>query len=188
DMGPKLCESRLFKTLKTIEGGKFKPVYSCLNEVFEGLTKLDIDERMSVHEACEKVQSIKPLLPKIGEGWKCPSIEDIVKAQVAKYGGNSGYIQGVIGKHKCGSECISADYSDHSGLRHFSDKHKGDSGCIVDNCFAGWEKPLFHPSSRETSSRESHYFDNGERGHFSSSPNSFISSKYEKPPREKMLH
>ncbi|GKT28264.1 hypothetical protein ADUPG1_000544, partial [Aduncisulcus paluster] len=36
DMGPKLCESRLFKTLKTIEGGKFKPVYSCLNEIFEG--------------------------------------------------------------------------------------------------------------------------------------------------------
>ncbi|GKT37057.1 hypothetical protein ADUPG1_009916, partial [Aduncisulcus paluster] len=92
DMGPKLCESRLFKTLKTIEGGKFKPVYSCLNEIFEGLTKVDIDERMSVHEACEKVQSIKPLLPKIGEGWECPSIDDIVKAQLAKYGGYRGYI------------------------------------------------------------------------------------------------
>ncbi|GKT31860.1 hypothetical protein ADUPG1_006190 [Aduncisulcus paluster] len=92
DMGPKLCESRLFRTLKTIEGGKFKPVYSCLNEIFEGLTKLDIDKRMSVHEACEKVQSIKPLLPKIGEGWECPSIDDIVKAQLAKYKGDSGCI------------------------------------------------------------------------------------------------
>eukprot|EP00764_Aduncisulcus_paluster_P012709 gnl/Carplike_NY0171/579_a787_1543.p1 GENE.gnl/Carplike_NY0171/579_a787_1543~~gnl/Carplike_NY0171/579_a787_1543.p1 ORF type:complete len:643 (+),score=213.85 gnl/Carplike_NY0171/579_a787_1543:234-2162(+) len=92
DMGPKLCESRLFKTLKTIEGGKFKPVYSCLNEIFEGLTKVDIDERMSVHEACEKVQSIKPLLPKIGEGWECPSIDDIVKAQLAKHKGDSGCI------------------------------------------------------------------------------------------------
>ncbi|GKT20168.1 hypothetical protein ADUPG1_011678, partial [Aduncisulcus paluster] len=87
NMGPKLSNSRLFRTLKTIEGGKFKPVYSCLNEVFQGLTKLDIDERMSVHEACEKVQSIKRLLPKIGEGWKCPSIDDIVKAQLAKHKG-----------------------------------------------------------------------------------------------------
>ncbi|GKT32584.1 hypothetical protein ADUPG1_006703, partial [Aduncisulcus paluster] len=78
-MGPKLCESRLFKTLNTIEGGKFKTVYSCLNEIFEGLTKVDIDERMSVHEACEKVQSIKDLLPKIGEGWEYPSIDKIVE-------------------------------------------------------------------------------------------------------------
>ncbi|GKT24278.1 hypothetical protein ADUPG1_012686 [Aduncisulcus paluster] len=91
-MGPKLSKSRLFRTLKTIEDGKFKPVYSCLNEIFEGLTKVDIDERMSVHEACEKVQSIKPLLPKIGEGWKCPSIDDIVKAQLAKHKGDSGCI------------------------------------------------------------------------------------------------
>ncbi|GKT28703.1 hypothetical protein ADUPG1_014025, partial [Aduncisulcus paluster] len=91
-IGPKLSSSYLFKTLKTIEGGKFKSVYSCLNEIFEGLTKVDIDERMSVHEACEKVQSIKPLLPKIGEGWECPSIDDIVKAQLAKYGGYRGYI------------------------------------------------------------------------------------------------
>ncbi|GKT26327.1 hypothetical protein ADUPG1_013323 [Aduncisulcus paluster] len=90
-IGPKLSESRLFKSLKTIEDGKFKPVYSCLNEVFEGLT-INIDERMSVHEACEKVQSIKPLLPKIGEGWKCPSIDDIVKPQLVKHKGDSGCI------------------------------------------------------------------------------------------------
>ncbi|GKT23557.1 hypothetical protein ADUPG1_012467 [Aduncisulcus paluster] len=56
------------------------------------MTKLDIDERMSVHEACEKVQSIKRLLPKIGEGWKCPSIDDIVKAQLAKHKGDTGSI------------------------------------------------------------------------------------------------
>ncbi|GKT34488.1 hypothetical protein ADUPG1_007835 [Aduncisulcus paluster] len=91
-MGPKLHNSRLFRTLKTIEGGKFKPVYSCLNDVFQGLTKLDMDERMSVYEACEKVQSIKHLLPKIGEGWKCPSSDDIVKVQLAKHKGDSGCI------------------------------------------------------------------------------------------------
>ncbi|GKT36436.1 Small GTPase like protein [Aduncisulcus paluster] len=72
--GPKLCECNCFKTLKTIEDGKFN------------------DERMSVHEACEKVQSIKPLLPKIGEGWECPSIDDIVKPQLAKHKGDSGCI------------------------------------------------------------------------------------------------
>ncbi|GKT34470.1 hypothetical protein ADUPG1_007820, partial [Aduncisulcus paluster] len=92
DMGPKLSNSRLFRTLKTIESGKFKPVYSCLNEIFEGLTKVDIDERMSVHEACDKVQSIKPLLPKIGEGWKCPSIDDIIAQQRKIYGGSIGTI------------------------------------------------------------------------------------------------
>ncbi|GKT22235.1 hypothetical protein ADUPG1_012081 [Aduncisulcus paluster] len=91
-IGPKLSSSYLFRTLKTIEGGKFKPVYSCLNEIFEGLIKVDIDERMSVHEACERVQSIKPLLPKIGEGWKCPSIDDIVKVQLAKHNGDPGCI------------------------------------------------------------------------------------------------
>ncbi|GKT23209.1 hypothetical protein ADUPG1_012356, partial [Aduncisulcus paluster] len=92
DLRQKLHNSPLFKTLKTIEGGKFKPVYSCLNEIFEGLIKVDIDERMSVHEACERVQSIKPLLPKIGEGWKCPSIDDIVKVQLAKHNGDPGCI------------------------------------------------------------------------------------------------
>ncbi|GKT28922.1 hypothetical protein ADUPG1_005089, partial [Aduncisulcus paluster] len=39
-----------------------------------------------------KVQSIKPFLPKIGEGWECPSIEDIVKAQLARHKGDSGCI------------------------------------------------------------------------------------------------
>ncbi|GKT14006.1 hypothetical protein ADUPG1_010389, partial [Aduncisulcus paluster] len=92
DMGPKLSESRLFKTLKTIESGKFNPVYSCLNEIFEGLTKVDIGKRMNVHEACVKVQSIKHLLPKIGEGWKCPSIDDIIAQQRKIYGGSIGTI------------------------------------------------------------------------------------------------
>ncbi|GKT25339.1 hypothetical protein ADUPG1_013007 [Aduncisulcus paluster] len=91
-IGPKLSSSPLFDSILTINSGEFEPVYSCLNEIFEGLTTLEVAKRMSVHEACEKVQSIKPLLPKIGEGWECPSIGDIVKAQLAKYGGYRGYI------------------------------------------------------------------------------------------------
>ncbi|GKT23370.1 hypothetical protein ADUPG1_012410, partial [Aduncisulcus paluster] len=78
NVGPKLSHSPLFRSLKTIEGGKFRPIYSCLNDIFEGLTMYDIDKRMSVHDAREKVKIIKCFLPKIGEGWKCPSIDDIV--------------------------------------------------------------------------------------------------------------
>ncbi|GKT24396.1 hypothetical protein ADUPG1_012717 [Aduncisulcus paluster] len=91
---PKLCSSDLFKTLRTIEDGKYKPVHSCLNEIFTGLTQLDVDKRMSVHEAREKVQSLKHLLPDIGEGFKCPSIDDIIKEQKQKHFGDSGTIIG----------------------------------------------------------------------------------------------
>ncbi|GKT36251.1 hypothetical protein ADUPG1_009252 [Aduncisulcus paluster] len=89
---PKLSSSPLFDSILTINGGEFKSVHTCLNAVFEGLTNLNVGKRMSVHEACKKVQSIKPLLPKIGEGWECPSIEDIVKTQLAKHKGDSGCI------------------------------------------------------------------------------------------------
>ncbi|GKT36205.1 hypothetical protein ADUPG1_009214 [Aduncisulcus paluster] len=86
DVCPRLSQSPLFKSLLTIEGGKYELVHKCLNEVFTELTQLDVDKRMSVHEARKKVLSIKHLLPKIGEGFKCPSIDDIVKDQLAKYG------------------------------------------------------------------------------------------------------
>ncbi|GKT34948.1 hypothetical protein ADUPG1_008207 [Aduncisulcus paluster] len=88
-----LSRTPLFNSLNTIEDGKFKPVHDCLNEVFKGLTLLDVDKRMDVHTAREKVQSIKHLLPKIGEGWKCPSIDDIVSSQLAKYDGDPGTIE-----------------------------------------------------------------------------------------------
>ncbi|GKT37098.1 hypothetical protein ADUPG1_009949 [Aduncisulcus paluster] len=76
---PTISESPLFGTLKTIGAGEFNPVYSCLNEIFEGLTRFNVDERMKVHEARDKVQSIMHLLPKIGEGWEYPSIDEIVQ-------------------------------------------------------------------------------------------------------------
>ncbi|GKT33155.1 hypothetical protein ADUPG1_007154 [Aduncisulcus paluster] len=100
DMCQRLSRSPLFKSLLTIEDGKYKPVHVCLNEIFTGLTRLDKDERMSVHEARKKVQSIKDLLPKIvlpqiGEGFICPSIEDIIERQLAEYDGNAGIIEEV---------------------------------------------------------------------------------------------
>ncbi|GKT31569.1 hypothetical protein ADUPG1_005975 [Aduncisulcus paluster] len=88
----KLTDSDLFKKLKTFEGDKFQPVHACLNEIYEGLTKINIDERMSVHEAREKVRPIKHLLPEIGEGFECPSIEDIIKEQKCKHFGSTGKI------------------------------------------------------------------------------------------------
>ncbi|GKT28608.1 hypothetical protein ADUPG1_000759, partial [Aduncisulcus paluster] len=66
----KLKDSPLFKSLNHIDDGKFKAVYSCLNDVFTGLTRKDDDKRMSVHQAREKVQSIKALLPMLGEGFE----------------------------------------------------------------------------------------------------------------------
>ncbi|GKT35683.1 hypothetical protein ADUPG1_008791 [Aduncisulcus paluster] len=76
--------SILFKSLLTIDGGKYKHVHECLCEVFTGLTQIDISKRMSVHQAREKIQSIKPLLPKVGEGFVCPSIERIIRSYRAK--------------------------------------------------------------------------------------------------------
>ncbi|GKT35135.1 Store-operated calcium entry-associated regulatory factor like protein [Aduncisulcus paluster] len=97
-MSPKLSSSPLFKTLLTIEDGKYEPVHKVLNEVFTGLTLLDVDKRMSVHEARVKVQCIKPFLPTIGEDYECPSIEAIIREQRKKYGGSVGTIEGM----RCG--------------------------------------------------------------------------------------
>ncbi|GKT24321.1 hypothetical protein ADUPG1_012697 [Aduncisulcus paluster] len=94
NMCPKLSQSPLFRSLLTLEGGKFQPVHTCLNEVFTGLTQLDVDKRMSVHEAREKVQSIKHLLPEIGEGFECPSVDDIIKEQKQKHFGSGTIIGG----------------------------------------------------------------------------------------------
>ncbi|GKT34545.1 hypothetical protein ADUPG1_007883 [Aduncisulcus paluster] len=79
NMCPTLLQSPLFGSLLTIKEGIFQPVHACLSEVFTGLTQFHIDKRMSVHRARERVQSIKHLLPVIGEGFECPSVEDIIE-------------------------------------------------------------------------------------------------------------
>ncbi|GKT29915.1 hypothetical protein ADUPG1_014271 [Aduncisulcus paluster] len=91
-MTPKLSSSPLFKTLLTIDGGKYEPVHKVFNEVFTGLTMLDVDKRMSVHDARKKVQPFKFLLPTIGEDFVCPSIDDIIKEQKFLHYENSGSI------------------------------------------------------------------------------------------------
>ncbi|GKT29517.1 hypothetical protein ADUPG1_014094 [Aduncisulcus paluster] len=85
DMVPKLSRCATFISLKTIHDGKYSDVFTCLDEVYCGLTKRDISERMDVHTARKKVQSIKHLLPRVGEGWRPPSTEDFILSQKKKY-------------------------------------------------------------------------------------------------------
>ncbi|GKT23499.1 hypothetical protein ADUPG1_012445, partial [Aduncisulcus paluster] len=64
-----------------------------LNDVFEALTRLDPDSRMSVLQCNERIQPIKYLLPKIGEGWECPSLADIIDEQLRSHDGCVGTIE-----------------------------------------------------------------------------------------------
>ncbi|GKT34418.1 hypothetical protein ADUPG1_007774 [Aduncisulcus paluster] len=115
---PKLSNSPLFKSLLTIEGGKYEPVYHCLNEVFNEITQFDVDLRMSVHEAREKVQTIKHLLPEIGEGWKCPSIDDIIDEHLHKPNGSVSTIQ----SKPMDSICMQNGWDDSQQLSQFRSK------------------------------------------------------------------
>ncbi|GKT36279.1 hypothetical protein ADUPG1_009275 [Aduncisulcus paluster] len=83
---PQLETLPLFMRLKTIEGGRYEPVFRVLSEVFTGLTNILEDDRWSVKQAERKTREIKELLPNIGEGWRCPSLEEIVSAYVEKHG------------------------------------------------------------------------------------------------------
>ncbi|GKT13997.1 hypothetical protein ADUPG1_010388 [Aduncisulcus paluster] len=94
NMCPHLSSSPLFDSLLIIEESKYGPVHKVFDEVFTGLTLLDCKKRMSVHQARVKVQTIKHLLPLIGEDFDCPSIDDIICEQRKKYGGSVGTIEG----------------------------------------------------------------------------------------------
>ncbi|GKT32444.1 hypothetical protein ADUPG1_006604 [Aduncisulcus paluster] len=101
DLTPRISSSQLFKSLLTIDGEKFQPVYKCLEEIYIGLTQLHEHKRMRVHDARKKVQAIKYLLPKIGEGWEYPSTEDVVSEQIRKYGGFIGSVDSVGSSFDC---------------------------------------------------------------------------------------
>ncbi|GKT24332.1 hypothetical protein ADUPG1_012702 [Aduncisulcus paluster] len=88
---PQLKLLPLFRRLKFIEDRKYEPVYTALSEIYTGLTQMEEDERWTVHQAERRIRGVKHLLPEIGEGWRCPSIEDIAAAHVKKYG-TRGYI------------------------------------------------------------------------------------------------
>ncbi|GKT22964.1 hypothetical protein ADUPG1_012281 [Aduncisulcus paluster] len=75
--------------IKVLIHGKYKTVNEVFNEVFTGLIQRDEDARMSVHDARKKVQTIKSLLPEIGEGFEYPSIDGIIKEQNRKHSGST---------------------------------------------------------------------------------------------------
>ncbi|GKT32791.1 hypothetical protein ADUPG1_002346, partial [Aduncisulcus paluster] len=129
NMCPKLSQSHLFKSLLTLEGGKFQPVHECLNEVFTGLTQLDVDKRMSVHKARKKVQSIKHLLPEIGEGFECPSIDDIIIEQKQKYFDSGTIIGGPMSREEVQESTIKShdiiDDRDHDESEKESEEQSG---------------------------------------------------------------
>ncbi|GKT36585.1 hypothetical protein ADUPG1_009522 [Aduncisulcus paluster] len=94
DIFPDIRSCPLFKKLrqsphKDKGGGE---VADCLQEVFLGLIYKDPKERMSVHKAREAIQKIKPLIPCLGDGIKCPSIEEIVARQLNVYDRDRGSI------------------------------------------------------------------------------------------------
>ncbi|GKT25873.1 hypothetical protein ADUPG1_013169 [Aduncisulcus paluster] len=88
---PDITMCPIFKNLRESPQGGVE-VADCLAEVFVGLTELDSKKRMSVHEAREAVQKIKPFLPRFGLEVKCPSIEEIVQRQLKKYKYDKGEI------------------------------------------------------------------------------------------------
>ncbi|GKT36402.1 hypothetical protein ADUPG1_009374 [Aduncisulcus paluster] len=109
----KLSDCPIFQSLKPTDS----KVYNVMNEVFIGLTQYESINRMSVHEAREKVQIIKDSLPRIGEGWKCPKIEDIIKRQGKLDGDICELFGNVEGKASYGKEggCDGLyEYSDDS--------------------------------------------------------------------------
>ncbi|GKT26649.1 hypothetical protein ADUPG1_013431 [Aduncisulcus paluster] len=81
----------IFRKLKgKAKGGE--EIAECIGETFAGLTKKKAEERMSIHEARECVRKIKFLIPRLGLGLKCPSIEGIVQRQLKMYDHNKGEI------------------------------------------------------------------------------------------------
>ncbi|GKT13510.1 hypothetical protein ADUPG1_010282 [Aduncisulcus paluster] len=82
---PRLADSEIFRVLETLEGGKYKEVYNVLLEVYNGLLQPDQDLRLSIHQAHDLTEKIKHLLPRVGEGWKCPSIDEYISQQHSIY-------------------------------------------------------------------------------------------------------
>ncbi|GKT24717.1 hypothetical protein ADUPG1_012826 [Aduncisulcus paluster] len=90
DTLPRLDDSELFLELKTMCDGKFKPVYDNLLAAFEGIMEPDKSKRMTIHDARKLTDEIKHLLPHVGEGWECPSIEEYIHRQLEEYEGRTG--------------------------------------------------------------------------------------------------
>ncbi|GKT23121.1 hypothetical protein ADUPG1_012329 [Aduncisulcus paluster] len=95
---PRLTDSEIFCDLETMDGGKYNAVYKVFVEVFDGLLNPDRLKRMTIHQAHSLTRELKHILPRVGEGWECPSIEEYIKRQLEEYGETGTIHSGVSGK------------------------------------------------------------------------------------------
>ncbi|GKT19994.1 hypothetical protein ADUPG1_011617, partial [Aduncisulcus paluster] len=89
---PQLTDSEIFCSLETIEGGKYNAVYKAFLEVFHGMLNPNRFKRMTIHQAHSLTRELKHILPRVGEGWECPSIEEYIARQLEEYDGCTGTI------------------------------------------------------------------------------------------------
>ncbi|GKT29830.1 hypothetical protein ADUPG1_014226 [Aduncisulcus paluster] len=87
---PSITNFPIFTSLKDHPGGR--KIHDCLEDIYSGLTEKDIHKRMTTAIARERIQEIKEFLPSVGEGWRCPSIEEVIRQQLLKYEGDSGSV------------------------------------------------------------------------------------------------
>ncbi|GKT32297.1 hypothetical protein ADUPG1_006481 [Aduncisulcus paluster] len=89
-MIPGIDHCPMFLNLKKTAYGK--KVFECLKEVYNMLVMIDPEDRMTIHDARLKVQSIKRYLPVFGDGIKCPSIKSIIEHRLKKNDEDTGSI------------------------------------------------------------------------------------------------
>ncbi|GKT35680.1 Serine/threonine-protein kinase/endoribonuclease IRE1/2-like protein [Aduncisulcus paluster] len=92
DRLPQLTDSEIFCSLETMEDGKYNAVYKAFLEVFHGMLNPNRFKRMTIHQAHSLTRELKHILPRVGEGWECPSIEEYIADQLEEYDGCTGTI------------------------------------------------------------------------------------------------
>ncbi|GKT13841.1 hypothetical protein ADUPG1_010349, partial [Aduncisulcus paluster] len=60
-------------------------VAECVLDVFKDLTQLHVSDRISVREARERLAPIKKFVPKIGDGFKFPTVEELIEYYKKKH-------------------------------------------------------------------------------------------------------
>ncbi|GKT27957.1 hypothetical protein ADUPG1_000312, partial [Aduncisulcus paluster] len=66
-------------------------VYKVL-EIVDGLLNPDSFKRIPIHQTHSLTKELKNILPRVGEGWECQSIEEYIACQLEEYDGCTGTI------------------------------------------------------------------------------------------------
>ncbi|GKT26560.1 hypothetical protein ADUPG1_013399 [Aduncisulcus paluster] len=105
DRLPQLTDSEIFCSLETMEDGKYNAVYKAFLEVFHGMLNPNRFKRMTIHQAHSLTRELKHILPRVGEGWECPSIEEYIADQLEEYDGCTGTIHSSSSSSSSSSSC-----------------------------------------------------------------------------------